>query len=211
LEVDVEHRKALASIVSVVATAVVAATLVGCTKVADPTPIPSPGTSIVCNATNGGTIENCGTGNGNVTNPAPSPSPSGGAKVSDVKGWGQFFYGWAQSGTSVCPIFNEANKHADGGADFTLPAGCEGAITCTPFSDKDVDPADGKPDGAKDPSRNVTWSSAGPVSLTPPQDEPVFNRRVKASGSGIATIKCDFVDSAGVFWSKTATYSVHGS
>lgn len=188
--------------------------LAGCSKAVAPTPIvvASPIPTCVVTITVNGNGDTTVNGCGNVTIVTPSPSPGpGGSGVSDVKGWGQFFYGWAQSGTSVCPTYNEANKHADGGADFTLPAGCEGAITCTPFSDKDVDPADGKPDGAKDPSRNVTWSSAGPVSLTPPQDEPVFNRRVKASGSGIATIKCDFVDSAGVFWTKTTTYSVHGS
>lgn len=185
------------------------AALASCSPAA-PTPPPAPPTNTInCTATDGGSIQNCGTGNGNVTNPAPSPSPSGGAKVSDVKGWGQFFYGWVQSGTSVCPTFNEANKHADGGADFTLPAGCEGAITCSPFSDKDEN-GDGKPDNAKDPSRQVTWSTAGPVSLAAKGEELTFNRFVTASGSGIATIKCDFVDSAGTFWTKTATYSVHG-
>lgn len=60
----------------VIAGSIGAIVLAGCTKVADPTPIPSPGTTINCTATDGGTITNCGTGNGNVTNPNPSPSPS---------------------------------------------------------------------------------------------------------------------------------------
>lgn len=45
----------------------------GCSPTA-PTPPQIPTSNITCTASNGGTIENCGSGNGNVTNPTPSPS-----------------------------------------------------------------------------------------------------------------------------------------
>jgi hypothetical protein len=157
------------------------------------------------------------TGPSNVGLPSPSPSPAPSAspssKTTDVKGFGQFFYGIHQrSGTTaVCPAaLTEEIKHADPGSDFTVPAGCDAALTATPFTDKDLD-GDGKPDGALDPSRNLKWSITGPARLDAGLGgEPLFNQVLVPLGTGVATVKVELVDSAGGLHEATKTYSLHG-
>jgi hypothetical protein len=145
--------------------------------------------------------------------PSPSPSASPGSKTTDVSGFGQFFYGIQQNSASVgkCPAeLNEAIKHADSFADFTVPAGCTAALTATIFSDKDAN-GDGKPDGALDPSRNLVWQISGPGRLDPGLGgEPLFNQLLVPLGTGVATVKATFIDSAGGLHEATKTYSLHG-
>jgi hypothetical protein len=152
-----------------------------------------------------------------VSSPSPSPSPtaspSGGQKTTDVSGFGQFFYGIHQNPVSVgvCPPgLTEAIKHVDSFADFTVPAGCDAAITATIFSDKDAN-GDGKPDGALDPSRDLKWKISGPGRLDPGLDgETLFNQVLVPLGTGVATVTSTFIDSAGGLHEATKTYSLHG-
>jgi hypothetical protein len=157
------------------------------------------------------------TGPSTVEKPSPTPAPSGapspGAKTTDVVGFGQFFYGIHQNPVSVgvCPPgLTEAIKHVDTFADFTVPAGCDAAITATIFSDKDAN-GDGKPDGALDPSRDLKWKISGPGRLDPGLDgEALFNQVLVPLGTGVATVTATYTDSAGGLHEAIKTYSLHG-
>lgn len=152
------------------------ALLASCSNPNEPTPAASPGSSITCNATNGGTITNCGTGNGNVTNPTPSPSPSGLFPRPDyIK---ISMYGDQRCPTGVAPSTE----------DRTVRKGCTVALTISPKCKRadgpDVDckiPEDAEPD-----EFGVSLG-AEHVAVVPQGDNPRFNRNVSGISAGAAT------------------------
>lgn len=189
--------------------------LAGCggDPVAAPTPVAvaSPPTTCVFNITfNGdGTLNLNGCANNTITNPSPSPSPGqAGSGTTDVKGLGQFLYGYDKAGASCTPPA-EGKKVLPSGA-FDVPVACIADITATPFTDKDLD-LDGKIDYAKDTSRKLTWKITGPAVLLPGiNGEPLFNQRVLPTGTGIVTVTATYEDSAGGRWTAERNYSVNG-
>ena len=64
-------------------------------------PVPTCVVTVTVNGNGDTTVNGCG--DVTIVQPSPSPTP-GGNGTSDVKGWGQFFYGWAQKGPGAARV-----------------------------------------------------------------------------------------------------------
>jgi ABC-type transport system substrate-binding protein len=99
------------------------AALTSCTP-SEPTPAPpAPANVITCTASDGGTITNCGSGNGNVTNPTASPSPSATDLLCTDTHVFVSSFGWSGPPTATRPQ-NQAQP-------YPLCTGCTSLLTAT--------------------------------------------------------------------------------
>lgn len=157
----------------------------GCSPNA-PTPVPSPGTSIVCNVSGGGSC-NIGDHDGNITNPTPNPSASPGGDNA-VTSMPIFCYGFG-----AVPPQPEPNHDA-----CILPPGYPNiAITASPKNKAGTDipnPGDKTDPLIIDWRFNVTPANAATLVV---QGDNRFNARVEPADPRVP----------GTVFTATAIYS----
>lgn len=97
--------------------------LMSCSPASPTPPSLPPGTTITCTASDGGTIQNCGSGNGNVTNPTPSASPAATDLLCTDTHVFVSSFGWSGPATSTRPN-NQTQP-------YPLCSGCNSLLTAT--------------------------------------------------------------------------------